>query len=129
MLVEESVNAKKSVEFFSESYNHYCQQEKNRVEKPSDNIDTIIIHQDITLIKVIAVEDLKIILHALSKIVYILKVMNDPPNTMKKVEKLQSKGLQGENAYNQDAVGMDTELSKGAESERERSTKRSGTGA
>jgi hypothetical protein len=55
--------------------------------------------------------------------------MSDPPNTMKKREKLQSKGLQGENAYNQDTVGMDTELSKGAESESERSTKRPGTGA
>ncbi|MDQ4050412.1 MAG: hypothetical protein M3093_02245 [Thermoproteota archaeon] len=55
--------------------------------------------------------------------------MNNPLNTMKKIEKLQSKGLQGENAYNQGAVGMDTELSKGAESERERGTKRSGTGA
>jgi hypothetical protein len=55
--------------------------------------------------------------------------MKDPPNTMKKIEKLQSKGLQGENAYDKDGVGMDAELSKGAESERERSTKRSGTGA
>lgn len=54
--------------------------------------------------------------------------MSDPPSTMKKREKLQSKGLQGENAYNQDTVGMDTELSKGAESERERSTKIPGTG-
>ncbi len=55
--------------------------------------------------------------------------MSDPPKTMKKREKLQSKGLQGENAYNQDADGMNTELSKGSESERERSTKRPGTGA
>lgn len=55
--------------------------------------------------------------------------MSKPPNTMKKREKLQSKGQQKEQSYSQDVVGMDTELSKGAESERERSTKRPGTGA
>jgi hypothetical protein len=49
-------------------------------------------------------------------------------NTMKKREKLQSKGQQ-EKTNKQDVQGMDNELSKGAESERERSTKRSGTGA
>lgn len=60
---------------------------------------------------------------------HIFKVMSEPPNTMKKREKLQSKGQQKEKSYSQDVVGMDTELSKGAESERERSTKRPGTGA
>ncbi len=59
---------------------------------------------------------------------HILKVMSNPPNTMKKREKLQSKWHQGE-LYKQDIRGMDTELSKGAESEKERSTKRPGTGA
>jgi hypothetical protein len=54
--------------------------------------------------------------------------MNNPSDTMKKGEKLQSKGQQEEKTYNQDVRGMDTELSKGAESERERSTKRLGTG-
>ena len=50
---------------------------------------------------------------------------------MKKREELQSKGQQQqqEKTYNQDVDGMDTELSKGAESERERSTKRLSTGA
>jgi hypothetical protein len=56
------------------------------------------------------------------------KVMSNNSDTMKKREKLQSKGQQ-EKTYKQDSQGMDTELSKGAESERERSTKRSGTGA
>jgi hypothetical protein len=50
--------------------------------------------------------------------------MSNPSNTVKKREKLQSKGQQQEKTYNQDIHGMDTELSKGAESERERSTKR-----
>jgi hypothetical protein len=59
---------------------------------------------------------------------HILKVMSNPPNTIKRREKLQSKGQQ-EKVYKQDTHGMDTELSKGAESERERSTKRPGTGA
>ena len=59
-----------------------------------------------------------------------LKVMSKPPNTIKKREKLQSKGQQQKKkAYNQDTHGTDTELSKGAESERERSTKSPGTGA
>jgi len=43
-------------------------------------------------------------------------IMNDSPDTMKKREKLASKG-------------KDMEVSKGAESERERSTKRPPTGA
>jgi hypothetical protein len=64
---------------------------------------------------------------------HILKVMSNPPNTIKRREKLQSKGQQQQQqqqkAYKQDTQGMDTELSKGAESERERSTKRLGTGA
>ena len=59
---------------------------------------------------------------------HILKLMSNPSNTMKKREKLQSKGQQQEKTYNQDTHGTDTELSKGAESERERSTKRPGTG-
>jgi hypothetical protein len=54
--------------------------------------------------------------------------MSNPSDTMKKREKLQSKGQQ-EKTYNQHVHGMDTGLSKGAESERERSTKRLGTGA
>lgn len=60
---------------------------------------------------------------------HILKVMSNPHNTIKRREKLQSKGQQQEKAYKQDTHGTDTELSKGAESERERSTKRPGTGA
>ena len=58
---------------------------------------------------------------------YMLRIMSNPFNTMKKREKLQSKGQQ-EKIYKQDVHGTDTELSKGAESERERSTKRPGTG-
>lgn len=60
---------------------------------------------------------------------HIPKVMSNPPNTIKRREKLQSKGQQQEKAYKQDTYGTDTELSKGAESERERSTKSPGTGA
>lgn len=59
----------------------------------------------------------------------ILNVMSNSPNTIKRREKLQGKVQQQEKAYKQDTHGMDTELSKGAESERERSTKRPGTGA
>ncbi|MDQ3948050.1 MAG: hypothetical protein M3218_02875 [Thermoproteota archaeon] len=55
--------------------------------------------------------------------------MSNPPNTIKRREKLQSKGQQQQKAYKQDTKGMDTELSKGAESEREGSSKRPGTGA
>jgi hypothetical protein len=55
--------------------------------------------------------------------------MSNPSDTMKKREKLQSNAQQQEKTYNQDVHGMDTELSKGAESERERSSKRLGTGA
>jgi hypothetical protein len=55
--------------------------------------------------------------------------MSNPSDTMKKREKIQSMGQQWEKTYNQDVRGMDTELSKGAESERESSTKRLGRGA
>jgi hypothetical protein len=61
-----------------------------------------------------------------------LKVMSNPPEIIKKREKLQSKGQeqqQQEKAYKQDMRGTDIELIKGAESERERSTKRPGTEA
>jgi hypothetical protein len=60
---------------------------------------------------------------------HIPKVMSNPPNTIKRREKLQSKEQQQEKTYKQDTYGTDIELSKGAESERERSTKRPGTGA
>ncbi len=59
---------------------------------------------------------------------HILKVMSNPPNTMIKRENLQSKWQQGD-LHKQVIRGMDTELSKGDESEKERSTKRPGTGA
>ena len=55
--------------------------------------------------------------------------MSNPSDTMKKREKLQSKGQQQEKTYNQEVDGMDTELSKGAESVRKRSTKWPSTGA
>ena len=72
--------------------------------------------------------DLKNILHALSHIVHKQNMMSDTSNTMKKREKLQSKAQQ-EKKYKQDIQGTNTELNKGSESERERSTKRPGTGA
>ena len=53
--------------------------------------------------------------------------MNDSSDTMKKEEKLASKGQQNKDEV--EMQGMSHELSKGAESERERSTKRPGTGA
>ena len=53
--------------------------------------------------------------------------MSDSSDTMKKQEKVASKGQQDIDKV--DMQGMDHELSKGAESERERSTKRQGTGA
>lgn len=59
---------------------------------------------------------------------HILKVMSNPPNSMIKREKLQSKWQQGD-LYKQDIRGMDTELNKGDKSEKERNTKRPGTGA
>ncbi len=54
--------------------------------------------------------------------------MSDSSDTMKKQEKVASKGQQ-QDTDKVDMQGMDHELSKGAESERERSTKRQGTGA
>jgi hypothetical protein len=59
---------------------------------------------------------------------HILKVMSNPPHTMKKREKLQSKGQKQRKSYNQYTFGTDTQLSKGTESDRERNTKRLGTG-
>jgi hypothetical protein len=58
-----------------------------------------------------------------------LRIMSNPSNTMKKREKLQSKGQQQEKTYKQDRHGTCTELIKGVESERERSTNRPDTGA
>ncbi len=58
-----------------------------------------------------------------------LKVMSNPPEIIKKREKLQSKGQQQERAYEQDMHGMDIELSNGAQSERGCSTRRPGAGA
>ncbi len=55
-------------------------------------------------------------------------MMSDTSKTMNKREKLQSKGQQ-EKTYKQDIQGTNTELNKGSKSERERSTKRPGTGA
>lgn len=55
--------------------------------------------------------------------------MSNPSEIIKRREKLQSKGQQQEKAYKQDMRGTDIELIKGAESERERSTKRPDTGA
>jgi hypothetical protein len=60
---------------------------------------------------------------------YIFKLMSNPPNIIKKREKLQSEGQQQERVHKQDAQGIDMELSTRAESERERSTKKPGTGA
>jgi hypothetical protein len=65
----------------------------------------------------------------ISQIVHMQKIMINASNTMKKQEKLQSKGQQQEKTYKQDVHGTDTELSKGTKSERERSTKRPSTGA
>jgi hypothetical protein len=58
-----------------------------------------------------------------------LKVMSNPPEIIKKREKLQSKGQQQERAYEQDMHGMDIELSNEAESERGCGTRRPGAGA
>jgi hypothetical protein len=44
--------------------------------------------------------------------------MSNPSNTMKKREKLQSKGQQQEKTYNQGTHGTDTELSKREPSQR-----------
>jgi hypothetical protein len=53
--------------------------------------------------------------------------MTGMSDDMKKQEKLQSKGQQDN--FKQDLQGMDQELSKGAETERERGSKRPPTGA
>ena len=50
--------------------------------------------------------------------------MSNPSDTMKKREKAQ----QQEKTYNQNVHGMDTELGKRAESEREHSSKRPSIG-
>jgi hypothetical protein len=60
---------------------------------------------------------------------HILKVMSNPPNTIKRREKLQGKGQQQEKAYKQDTHGTDRAEQWSPESERERNTKRPGTGA
>jgi hypothetical protein len=58
-----------------------------------------------------------------------MRMSSNTSDMMKKQAKLQSRGQQEEKIYKQDIQGMDTELSKGSESERERSTRRPGTGA
>jgi hypothetical protein len=54
--------------------------------------------------------------------------MSGNSDTMKKQEKIESTGQQ-EETFKQDTHDMDMELSKGAETERERNTKRPPTGA
>jgi hypothetical protein len=54
--------------------------------------------------------------------------MSGNSDTMKKQEKIESRGQQKE-TFKQDTQGMNMELSKGAETERERGTKRPPTGA
>jgi hypothetical protein len=54
--------------------------------------------------------------------------MSGNSDTMKKQEKIESTGQQ-EETFKQDTQGMDMEPSKGAETERERDTKRPPTGA
>ena len=54
--------------------------------------------------------------------------MSGISDTTKKQEKIESTGQQ-EETFKQDMQGMDMELSKGAETERERDTKRPPTGA
>lgn len=56
------------------------------------------------------------------------KAMSGNSDTMKKQEKIESRGQQKE-TFKQDTQGMNMELSKGAETERERGTKRPPTGA
>ena len=56
------------------------------------------------------------------------KAMSGNSDTMKKQEKIESTGQQ-EETFKQDTQGMDMELSKGAETERERDIKRPPTGA
>jgi hypothetical protein len=54
--------------------------------------------------------------------------MSGNSDSMKKQEKIESGGQQ-EETFKQDTQDMDMELSKGAETERERNTKRPPTGA
>jgi hypothetical protein len=54
--------------------------------------------------------------------------MSGNSDTMKKQEKIESTGQQ-EETFKQDTQGMDMELSNGAETERERETRRAPTGA
>jgi hypothetical protein len=54
--------------------------------------------------------------------------MSGNSDTMKKQEKIESTGQQ-EETFKQDTQGMDMEPSNGAETERERDTRRAPTGA
>jgi hypothetical protein len=54
--------------------------------------------------------------------------MSGNSDTMKKQEKIESTGQQQEETFKQDTQDMDMELSKGAETERERNTKSPPTG-
>jgi hypothetical protein len=56
------------------------------------------------------------------------KAMSGNSDTMKKLEKIESTGQQ-EETFKQDTRGIDMELSKRVETERERDTKRLPTGA
>jgi hypothetical protein len=55
--------------------------------------------------------------------------MRGNSDTMKKQEKIESRGQQQEEIFKQDTHDMDMELSKGAESESEWNTKRPPSGA
>jgi hypothetical protein len=55
--------------------------------------------------------------------------MSGNSDTMKKREKIESRGQQQQEIFKQYTHDMDMELSKGAETERERNTKRPPTGA
>jgi hypothetical protein len=57
------------------------------------------------------------------------KAMSGKSDTMKKQEKIESKGQQQEEIFKQDTHDMDMELSKGAETESEWNTKRPPSGA
>ncbi len=57
------------------------------------------------------------------------KAMSGNSDTMKKQEKIESTGQQQEETFKQDTQDMDMELSKGAETERERDTKMPPSGA
>ncbi|HEX6282288.1 MAG TPA: hypothetical protein VFZ67_08675 [Nitrososphaera sp.] len=69
-------------------------------------------------------------LNLVDKLVFIVPSEAMTGEVKNAIESMQDKGKgQQEKTYRQDIHGTDTELSKGAESERERSTKRPGTGA